>query len=72
VIDWENPKTKGLNIEQIADSHKCPTCNSNLTETIRDYPKMIKLKNGEIRSFVPSNQIPPDNESFIKEFYEIL
>ena len=72
VIDWENPKTKGLNIKEIVSSKRCPTCSFPLKDTIKDYPKTIKLSNGQLGSYTPDNFIPPDNESLIKEFYEII
>jgi hypothetical protein len=72
VIDWENPKTKGLTLRDIAASTNCPTCNSPLRDTLRDYPQTIKLPNGQFGSFTPDNYIPPDNETIIVEFFEIV
>ena len=72
VIDWENPKTQDKSINELASSKICPICNSSLESTIREYPKTIKLSDGKIGSFIPESYIPPDNESLIKEFFEIL
>jgi len=70
-INWENPKTKGLSISEIADSYSCPKCNSSLKDKIKDYPKNIKLTNGQIGSFTPTTLIPPDKDSLILEVFEI-
>ena len=72
VIDWENPNTKGLSSGEVADSACCPTCNSLLKNTLRDYPQTIKLPNGKIRSFVPTAIIPLDEESLVLDFFEIV
>jgi hypothetical protein len=71
VIDWENPETEGLNINEIAGSESCPKCNSFLRDTIRNYPKAIKLPDGKIGSYIPDTYIPPDDESLIVEVFEI-
>src|SRR6185369_11776563 len=72
VIDWENPATQGLSIKQIASSNICPTCGCILSNTIQEYPKTIKLSNGQLGSFIPETHMPPDNESLINEFFEII
>lgn len=72
VIDWENPATKGLTITDIVSIKKCPTCNFLLKDTIQDYPRVIRLSNGLIGSYIPDNYIPPDEESIIREFFEII
>ena len=72
VIDWENPATKGLSIKEVASSSTCPICNSSLRDTIRDYPKTIRLSNGQMGSYIPETHIPPDNESLVMEFFEIV
>ena len=72
IIDWENPKTKGLTIREIGESGNCPTCNSLLRDTLQDYPKTIKLPNGQSGSFTPDNLIPPDSQTLIVEFFEII
>ena len=71
VIDWENPATKGLSIIDISSTINCPKCKISLKETIRDYPKTIKLPNGLMGSYIPDTMITPDTESFIMEFYEL-
>ena len=70
VIDWENLKTQGLT--NIANVDKCPKCNSPLKDTLREYPKTIKLPNGQLGSFSPDNGIPSDKDSLIVEFFEII
>ena len=72
VIDWANPKTGGLIIKDIAKSDKCPTCSSFLKDTLQNYPKTIKLPNGELGSFTTENFIPSDSETLIIEFFEIV
>jgi len=72
VIDWENPKTKELTTRDIGGSNNCPVCNSLLGDTLRDYPKTIKLPNGQSGSFTPDNYIPPDDQTLIVEFFEII
>ena len=71
VINWENPKTKGLSINAIADSVCCPTCNSLLSETLRNYPQTIKLPTGKLGTFTPNNIIPTDEESLTLDFFEL-
>jgi hypothetical protein len=72
VIDWENPENKGLPIRNIAASNNCPTCNSLLRDTLQDYPQTIKLPTGEFGSFTPDHHVPPESESLIVEFFEII
>lgn len=72
VIDWENPITKGMSILEIAGSCPCPTCGLQLKDTIKDYPKNIKLPNGKIGSFKPSNITSSDEESLVLDFFEII
>jgi len=72
VVDWENPATKGLSLNEIAFSSICPTCNNSLKDTIRDYPKTIRLPEGELKSYIPETNIPPDSESLIMEFFELI
>jgi len=72
VIDWENPLTNSLTVQQVASLNKCPTCDSLLKETIRSYPSSIKLPNNQIGTFTPGNRIPSDNETLIMDFFEIL
>ena len=72
VIDWENPATKGLSIQQVASVNKCPACGSLLKDTIKRYPESIKLPNGQVGTFKPDNYLPPDNETIIKDLYEII
>jgi len=71
VIDWENPKTKGLTIRAIAASNNCPSCNSPLRDTLQDYPQTIKLPNGQSGSFTPDKSIPPNSEILVVEFFEL-
>jgi hypothetical protein len=72
VIDWENPATKGLSIKEVASINKCPTCGSLLKDTVKNYPESIKLPNGQVGTFKPDNYLPPDNETIVKDFYEII
>lgn len=72
VIDWENPSTKGLTTKDVASSSNCPTCKSQLKDTIQDYPKTIRLSSGKIGSYTPETFILPNTESLVKEFFEIV
>jgi hypothetical protein len=72
VINWENPKTHKKTINEIAGISCCPTCGFLLNDTLREYPKTIKLSNGKLGSFVPNNFIPPDCETEILDFFEII
>lgn len=71
VIDWENPKTKGLSVQNIVGSIKCPNCKVFLKDTIKDYPRTIRLSDGKLGSYIPGTDIPPDHESHIVDFFEI-
>ena len=71
VIDWENPKFNNLNLNEIVAIKCCPKCHSHLKDTIKEYPKFIKLTNGQIGSFISSNYIPNDVETIIVEMFEI-
>ncbi len=44
VIDWENPKTEGKSITEIASSSCCPTCNSFLRDTLKEYPLTLNIQ----------------------------
>ena len=70
-VDWENPETRGLNIEEVAGFNNCPRCHSPLKATIKRYPENIKLPNGKIASYVPDPIIPPHEESLILEVFEL-
>jgi hypothetical protein len=67
VIDWENPKS----ISEIAASKTCPKCDAVLNDTLRNYPEVIRLPNGELGSYIPDTIIPPDNESVAIDFFEL-
>ena len=71
VIDWEDPLKEGLSLTEIANALHCPTCNSFLKETIRNYPETIRLTNGKIGSYIPDTYITSDDQSLVKEIYEI-
>jgi len=70
-INWENPKTLGLSINQIANNQTCPKCGLSLESTLKDYPETFITRNGEIGHFSPSNEIPPDSESIVVNLWEI-
>jgi hypothetical protein len=71
VIDLENPRFAGKLPEQIAGNELCPKCAKPLKETIHAYPEDFRTKDGQIGHFEPDRVIPPDSESFVKEFWEI-
>lgn len=70
-IDLENPAFKGKSEEQIAINIFCPKCGKRLSETIRPYPENFRVDDGRIGSFIPSTQMPSENESIIHEFFEV-
>jgi hypothetical protein len=41
VVDWENPKTKGMSVYEMEYSEDCPKCNVALKNTLRNYPEVI-------------------------------
>lgn len=71
VIDYENPAFAEKTPEQIAANTICPKCGGLLSVTIRAYPKSFHSDDDRIGSFEPSHTIPPDSESFVKEFWEL-
>jgi DNA-directed RNA polymerase subunit RPC12/RpoP len=71
VIDFENPNFAGKTADEIADDQACPKCGKPLRETILPYPENFRTDDGGIGHFVPSHIIPPDAESFVKQFIEL-
>lgn len=71
VIDWENPATHNLNIFDIAGTQSCPTCNSNLGETIASYPQTIRISGGVFGSFTNLLKYGNAGGNDIIEFYEL-
>lgn len=70
-IDWENPKTSGLTIQQIANKKVCPSCTEGLASTLRSYPDTFVTKKGELSHFEPPCEIPSDDNSIVIELWEI-
>jgi uncharacterized Zn-finger protein len=71
VIDWENPETKNLSVQQIAGSSLCPSCNVVLSSYLASYPATIKISENQFGSFNDkfiSNEV---EGSEIVEFYEL-
>ena len=56
----------------LAKGMRCPSCNASLSETIRRYPQTFRAPDGSLGSFDPGTIIPPDNESLVREFFEIV
>lgn len=71
LIDLENPKTKNLSIERIANGMSCPSCSTPLADSLRKYPETFIGRNNKMGSFSPSAWIPPEAESIIVELWEI-
>jgi hypothetical protein len=69
VVDWENPKTKGMSVYEMEYSEDCPKCNVALKDTLKNYPEVIWISEGKLGSFKPDQVIPPDSESFLMEVY---
>lgn len=72
VIDFDNPSFAGKKAEQIAGNTSCPKCGRMLKDTIRAYPESFRTNDGQIGHFEPERIIPPDSESLVKEFLEIV
>jgi hypothetical protein len=72
VIDYENPKTAGLSIGEIAGQKFCPNCGCKLCEHLHEYPKCFRTRTGIMGSFEPPKYIPPDVESSILEVWELI
>jgi DNA-directed RNA polymerase subunit RPC12/RpoP len=70
VADFENPKLDEYNMLNAVSKIECPTCSVQLDKTLDKYPDTFVYLNN-IGHFEPSSLIPPDNESMVKEFYEI-
>lgn len=71
VIDWENPATKNLSIQEIAGSSECPVCKSLLKDQIANYPDTIRISDGVFGDFHGNIINAPDNQTEILEFYEL-
>lgn len=71
VIDWENPETEHLSIEQIAGSTKCPTCKVELSMFIANYPEKIRISKNLFGSFKKYTFSNEDEDSEIVELYEL-
>ena len=72
VINQDNPATAGLTINEIAGNQLCPNCGEKLEETIKEYPETFRTKGGMLGSCIHPNRIPPDDETMILEFWEII
>lgn len=72
VIDWENPVTNGMSINEIAGKSCCPLCGLLLKDTLRNYPQNIKLPNGKIGCANASEFTTTDEDSIILDFFEII
>ncbi len=70
VVDWENPLFEGKDAKSIAGNSACPTCGKALKVTIIKYPETFRYRDSE-GHFVPPHLIPPDEESVVKEFYDV-
>ena len=71
-IDFENPKTAGLNVRQIAAGKTCVRCGSDLAETASEYPQTFVARDGRLGCFEPPRIIPPDSESEVREVPELV
>jgi hypothetical protein len=71
VIDWDNPQTKHRSYPEMCGILECPACRNLLSVTLFPYPENIRLHSGRIVRRNLANGIPPDNETIIRDFYEI-
>jgi hypothetical protein len=60
----------GPDLQNKLKSIECLECGSNLCKTFSPYPERYFTESGVLRFERPS-VIPPDSESFVKEFDEI-
>lgn len=72
VADLENPAFAGREIAEVVKGLRCPSCNADLSESICSYPQKFRAPDGALGSFDPGTIIPPDNESLVREFFEIV
>jgi hypothetical protein len=70
VIDFENPGFLNKSLREIVGDRKCPKCNTQLKNIIEKYPESFK-HNSIIGNYIPTKIIPPDEESEVREFFEI-
>ena len=70
-IDWENPKTLGLTIQQIANEKVCPSCADSLASSLKSYPDTFITKKGELSHFESPPEKPSGDNSVVIEFWEI-
>lgn len=71
VVDWENPETKNLSVQEIAGSTLCPSCNVNLSKQLASYPNTIRISEYLFGSLNDNIIISEDEDSEIIEFYEL-
>jgi len=71
-VDQENPRLAGKPFDKFVANEVCPKCDSSLTQTLRAYPENFRTDDGKIGHFIPEHIIPPDSESLVKEFWELL
>jgi DNA-directed RNA polymerase subunit RPC12/RpoP len=72
VADLENPAFAGRESAEVVKGTRCPSCNADLNQTISCYPQTFRAPDGSLGSFDPGTIIPPDNESLVREFFEIV
>ena len=71
VIDYENPGLHNKSYSQVAVGQLCPRCGSNLGSVLSPYPDQFYYLDGKIGEFEKPRIIPNDNESEVREFFEI-
>lgn len=71
VIDWENPATNNLSIQEIAGTSKCPKCQSPLTKQIANYPETIRISEDVFGSFNDDSVDYSNDQTEIFELYEL-
>ena len=70
-FDRSNPRWSTMTLEHIAEGILCPTCGSKLCETAKPYPDWFLAPSGQRGRFVPPRIIPPDDQSFLMDFYTL-
>jgi hypothetical protein len=71
VIDRENPKLTYLKLEQVGNGKVCPSCQSNLENTLKPYPLNFLTKQRRIGSFPTPLYISDYQETKIIEIWEL-
>ena len=71
VIDWDNPATEHLSVKDVVGNQACPTCSVELSNTVADYPKTIRISEGVFGSFDIGSHSYQNEDNEVLAFYEL-